>query len=677
MSSEEEVRSTLWDDHNLKAAREELARKRAIHENSEEFMKRHAAWQRSERILRKGREQDDFGFANDLAAEWAQMDADQELAQKLLDEDRARLDRQRRKFEKTKEKLERRFGDKVSKNPSTTNPKQEPRSSPAIPTTTTPASRPRPTPKATSAPKSASAHRDAPAPTTEAMPRQTHTFRDRVVLQRYRREEITMKGFSGIEDQGIEWDDEGQLYDAGPAPSRGSSVGTRGGRRSAPKTNTDGRTPAEGASKRTTPQDAPDPKQGAAAAGPAKQSTGSKKETPGQSPQPKKEEAADAAGTGGGGKPPRRLPAHVDPYDSDSSSSSSSDSQSSDDDTVEPRYQYSSSSEASDSAWDQDPLDVISKAKRKALATDRKSVKTAKSEESHRQGMAFASGAGGNEPTDSSSSSVSASSDGDQKPGKGPSKTPRKRPHESEKQRKRRHHRNKRRKHHKRADRDGGFHMYEAGDPALAGIPAKQLRKWQKSLHAPFIQHYEAMLGKPSKGASILDEHRNVRIPPPEKYSGSKDIKVFESHVASMCQWFQIIGLAGPDFDEKRKGLHSFHLTGEAKEWYDTRVNGIQRPKKKWTHLQMILGLFDHFIDTSCVQRATQEFWNAKYSPEIGIAGFYHELVVKANRMVKRPDSYTFRNQLMGKMPAPMVKHLVSRNVTVEYCTIGQILSAA
>ncbi|KAJ7853949.1 hypothetical protein B0H14DRAFT_2580128 [Mycena olivaceomarginata] len=114
-----------------------------------------------------------------------------------------------------------------------------------------------------------------------------------------------------------------------------------------------------------------------------------------------------------------------------------------------------------------------------------------------------------------------------------------------------------------------------------------------------------------------------------------------------------------------------------AKEWYDTRVNGIQRPQKNWTHLQMILGLFDQFIDTACVQNATEQFWRAKYSPEIGVTGFYNELVTCANRMVRRPDSYTFKNQLMGRLPADMVKFLIRRNVTAEYCSIKEILRCA
>ncbi|KAJ7104595.1 hypothetical protein C8R44DRAFT_746285 [Mycena epipterygia] len=52
----------------------------------------------------------------------------------------------------------------------------------------------------------------------------THTFRDRVILQRMRLQDLMKTGRSSTADQGISWDE------VGSAPSRGSSVGTKGGR---------------------------------------------------------------------------------------------------------------------------------------------------------------------------------------------------------------------------------------------------------------------------------------------------------------------------------------------------------------------------------------------------------------------------------------------------------------
>jgi hypothetical protein len=185
------------------------------------------------------------------------------------------------------------------------------------------------------------------------------------------------------------------------------------------------------------------------------------------------------------------------------------------------------------------------------------------------------------------------------------------------------------------------------------------------------------MLAKSRPPSNLLDVNRNLKIPALDKSNGSKDLKVFENHISCIVQWIQLMGLGGPEHEERRKGLHGLYLSGTAKEWYSTCVNGIQRPQKNWTHLQMILGLFDQFIDTACVQNATEQFWRMKYSPEIGVTGFYNELVMCVNRMVCRPDSYAFKNQLMGRLPAEMVKFLIRRKVTAEYCSIKEILQCA
>ncbi|KAJ7017752.1 hypothetical protein C8F04DRAFT_1278807 [Mycena alexandri] len=630
----------------------ELNRERGSQESMTEYQRRLEAGKRSARISREwreSREQADREYAMKLQAEYDRVEAERVADELRLESETRELERQREELEKTKQKLRKihrrkeNGGDSTSKVSKLDISNETP---PPPPAQSTSASTNHPI-------------RDVPPTMTE---RNTHTFADRVVLQKYRREDFAKQGWSGIEDQGIEWDADGKPFSARLAPSRGSSVGTIGGKRKTPSTafKQDG-TPSGTGGARSMPADVREEKV---------ERSRSQKST--ALSEGKVTTARSRTGTGG------RKTTHREPDSSDSSSSSSSSDSESDSDSDMPKTEYDSD-EASDSAWDKDPNDLISE------------VYSAIPEESadERPVRGRVRGDEG-EPDDSSSSSSSSDDDKNHRSDelstaeeknkrteKGPSKTPRKHPKESERLHRRRRKRNSRRKHHKRARSADSFHLYEAGDPLLAGMPAKQMKKWKRSLHAPFIRHFKEHLGRAKQGPSILDENRNIRIPPPEKYSGSKDIKNFETHIASIVQWFEIIGYGGPDFDDKRKGLHSFYLTGDAKDWYESRVCGIQRAKKKWTHLEMILGLFDHFIDTSCVQRATDEFWNAKFSPEIGVAGFYHELVTKANRMVKRPDSYTFKNHFMGKMPAPMVKHLVGRNVTAEGCTIGEILRTA
>ncbi|KAJ7722139.1 hypothetical protein DFH07DRAFT_783931 [Mycena maculata] len=161
------------------------------------------------------------------------------------------------------------------------------------------------------------------------------------------------------------------------------------------------------------------------------------------------------------------------------------------------------------------------------------------------------------------------------------------------------------------------------------------------------------------------------------KYSGGKDLKVFEGHITAMCRWMALMGLGGPACSEKHILTHGFHLTGTAREWYEAEAMGVYRKKRHWTHLEMILGMYDRFIDTSVVQKATEDFWSCKFAPEIGVTGFFYELWNAAERMVKCPHKYTFRNTFMGRLPGPMVKYLLDRNITAEYCNIKMILEGA
>ncbi|KAJ6448456.1 hypothetical protein C8R45DRAFT_947983 [Mycena sanguinolenta] len=53
----------------------------------------------------------------------------------------------------------------------------------------------------------------------------------------------------------------------------------------------------------------------------------------------------------------------------------------------------------------------------------------------------------------------------------------------------------------------------------------------------------------------------------------------------------------------------------------------------------------------SCVRKATDMCWTAHYSSETSTMGYYHQPMTAVRRMVKRPDSYIFKNQLMLNMP--------------------------
>ncbi|KAJ7149894.1 hypothetical protein C8R43DRAFT_951854 [Mycena crocata] len=263
---------------------------------------------------------------------------------------------------------------------------------------------------------------------------------------------------------------------------------------------------------------------------------------------------------------------------------------------------------------------------------------------------------GGREPT--AGQGAGAARDVGDSASKG--RTPQKDANESDRDHKRRTKRNRRRKHHASPKRER--FTVKPGDPVAAGVSIKQLKKWRASIHAPIVEFIIKFW-----------ENRAKRIPAPEKYNGSKDLITYEAHLTGMFRWLSILGYAGPEHDQTRLDIHMFYFTGPAKVWVENNVNGMGN-KKKWTHLQVIMAIYEQFIDTTAVQEATATFWSTKYSPELGPGYFYNELFRAANRMVKRPDSYTFKNQFIARLPEDMADELVDRNITAEYSSMNQVL---
>ncbi|KAJ6591803.1 hypothetical protein DFH09DRAFT_1073662 [Mycena vulgaris] len=209
---------------------------------------------------------------------------------------------------------------------------------------------------------------------SEEMERRTHTFHDRVILQRFRYSDLAAGHTSRIPDQGIDWDESGTPFEKGPAPSQGSSVGFGGKREvasvltneaeqsshirvSTPRYNT----PASDL--RGVSHGAPLTHQQYAGRGshtesqknmkpPVKHESGSPYYSrPGTTPQ------------GGRGSGSGRRPSDCDmkggPPSDSSSSTDESDSHSDESDpTYQPERNYSQSEET-DSAWEQDPSVTI------------------------------------------------------------------------------------------------------------------------------------------------------------------------------------------------------------------------------------------------------------------------------------------------------------------------------
>ncbi|KAJ7678256.1 hypothetical protein DFH06DRAFT_1121755 [Mycena polygramma] len=429
---DDEARPHVWDDENIRAANAALARERQANEQSEEFRRRHAAFLRNEQILKSLRVEEDRQYAADIQAQVAQMDADRELAEELSTQTNISLERRRARLQQAQlamaeeaaaiEAIDSRRKDVAESLCSAEEviaeylARQKSRAAKVV---------------SVESDTNSSDSNTAEYLKHSAGIRKTHTFKDRVTIQRYRMAELAEHGESGIPDQGISWDASGKAFETHPARSRGSSVGTLGGKHNKTHASRRRQNDATGgqhssplsslgraaAESTQAPGKAPDHRQSGVPKGtPGRHEESSRKipkEESGESREHRQSRQPMGGPTGGG-----------DGGGSSSDSSSDGEDDSSDDsedDDTSSRASYRDGStdeeENSDSAWDQTPEEVISEISRKK-------------EEGSSSHFHAAAGAGGAPPDDSSSSS--SEDEKKHRPSKGPSRTPRRNPSESE-----------------------------------------------------------------------------------------------------------------------------------------------------------------------------------------------------------------------------------------------------
>ena len=63
-------------------------------------------------------------------------------------------------------------------------------------------------------------------------------------------------------------------------------------------------------------------------------------------------------------------------------------------------------------------------------------------------------------------------------------------------------------------------------------------------------------------------------------------------------------------------------LEDVAQEWYHHYVISVCHAKLNWTFEEVILGLYDCFVQLSTMQEACKEFLSATYNATTGIQGY-------------------------------------------------------
>ncbi|KAJ7134199.1 hypothetical protein C8R44DRAFT_729686 [Mycena epipterygia] len=348
----------------------------------------------------------------------------------------------------------------------------------------------------------------------------THTWYDRIVLQRIWQSNMKAMRTSGIPDMKVSWDTQGVAFETGPAPSRGSSAHPR----ECEEARYCARLIKAAHSKKTanavdTPRLSGHRKDNVSSdqgtrnnhnPGTTKASKSGRVKgrvtRPAESPVKTEHTTPFYLQAGTAPPPPSPLQEGHDPDESESPESlGSTDGEDSEDKSSDGSYSESSSTEDVDSAWGEDPVELCSE-----ITTCTHLGISTKHTKSGRQ---YGGRDGGKPPYDDSSES--SSEDDEQKPHpktlsdadagppkKGPAKMACKDPSESERDRKRRLRRNSRCKHHShgsRAPKLGEYCLLEPGDPISAGVPLQQQRKWRSPMETKSSP-------RPREGMRQMDE---------------------------------------------------------------------------------------------------------------------------------------------------------------------------
>ena len=99
-----------------------------------------------------------------------------------------------------------------------------------------------------------------------------------------------------------------------------------------------------------------------------------------------------------------------------------------------------------------------------------------------------------------------------------------------------------------------------------------------------------------------------LNISPPEEYSGSSDLEVYETFVAGVQQWLRLHGLLGVKYTETQVQFLGTWLKGNTSEWFTRNVDHPDQPIRDWSLESVIEGLQKRFLNSLTHRQASNKF---------------------------------------------------------------------
>ncbi|KAG6881969.1 hypothetical protein C0995_016436, partial [Termitomyces sp. Mi166 len=93
--------------------------------------------------------------------------------------------------------------------------------------------------------------------------------------------------------------------------------------------------------------------------------------------------------------------------------------------------------------------------------------------------------------------------------------------------------------------------------------------------------------------------------------------------------------------------LHEF-IDGEAQNWFHRHVLHTYWDKQDWTFKEVLIGLYNCFLNAAMMQEAQEAFRTAVYDAQTGVQTFYEELIGHAQ------NKFTIWETFLDGIPAEM-----------------------
>jgi hypothetical protein len=172
-----------------------------------------------------------------------------------------------------------------------------------------------------------------------------------------------------------------------------------------------------------------------------------------------------------------------------------------------------------------------------------------------------------------------------------------------------------------------------------------------------------------------LPDIKNIRVSPPEKYSGEDNIKKFDTWLTGLLRWYQVYNVTDSKKDSMRVDLCGTTITGLAATWYADEVKAWNRKTRDWYFEDLICAMYKRFIHEVTAQNAANSYKRTRFSRVKGALAFFDELQRHASHMVQGPDEYSLKRKFLEGLPEDLVENLLkSRRVSAEHTSLNKLL---